>query len=113
MSFNSVVAIGRAAGTPELRYSSTGVPTCSFSIVMTRRMTVLGGERASETTSIDVVVHRRLAEICAQFIRKGREILVMGTLGQAPPVAPLTQRTRLEVVAQTVQFLGQDKPRRF
>ncbi len=111
-SFNSVVAIGRVTRDPELRYSPSGAPVCSFSIATTRRITTPSGESGSETTMLDVIAHRRLGELCAQFIKKGREILVMGTLRQTRWVDAKTKKptSKLKIVSQTVQFLGRQKP---
>jgi len=111
-SFNSVVVVGRVTRDPELRYSASGTPICSFSIATSRRITKASGERVNEITLLDVVAHRRLGEICAQFIMKGREVLVMGTLRQTRWVDPKTKepQSKLKVVAQQIQFLGRTKP---
>lgn len=108
MSFNSVVVIGRVARAPELRYLPSGSPVCSFTIATSRRFTTESGGSVSETTSINVDAHRRLGEICAQFLQVGREILVMGTLHQKRRGDPKTKDagSELRVLAQTVQFLG-------
>ncbi len=108
MSFNSVVVIGRAARAPELRYLPSGSPVCSFTIATSRRFTAESGISVSETTTINVDAHRRLGEICAQFLKTDREILVMGTLHQKRQGESKTKDagSELRVRAQTVQFLG-------
>ncbi len=106
--FNSVVVVGRLTRDPELRYAPSGAPVCSFGLATSRRFAKEDGKRGEETTFLDVDVWRRLAEICAQFLKKGREVLVMGTLRQSRWMDPKTQqaRSKIRVVANLVQFLG-------
>ena len=107
-NFNSVVIVGRVNRDPELRYSPSGAPICSFSIATSRRMTNEAGEKVEQTTFLDVDSSRRLAEMCAQFLKKGREVLVMGVLRQSRWTDPKTgePQSKIRVVAQVVQFLG-------
>jgi single-strand DNA-binding protein len=108
VSFNSVIVIGRVTRAPELRYLPSGSPVCSFTIATSRRFTAESGRSVLETTTINVDAHRRLGEICAQFLHKDREILVMGTLRQDRRAEPETRdaRSELRILAETVQFLG-------
>ena len=106
--FNSVVIVGRLTRDPELRYTPSGAPVCSFGVATTRRFTKEDGQKSETTTFLDVDVWRRLAEICSQFLKKGREVLVLGTLRQSRWTDAKTQqvRSKIRVVAQQVQFLG-------
>lgn len=106
--FSSVVIVGRLTRDPQLRYAPNGAPVCSLSVATSRRFRREGGERAETTTFIDVDVWRRMAEICAQFLKKGREVLILGSLRQSRWKDPKTQepRSKIRVVAQQVQFLG-------
>lgn len=107
-NFNSVVVVGRLTRDPELRYTPSGAPVCSFSIATSRRYVKEDGRREEATTFLDVDVWRRMAEICKQFLRKGREVLVLGSLRQSRWKDPKTQesRSKIRIVAQQVQFLG-------
>ena len=109
--FNSVVLLGRLTRDPELRYVANGAPVCSFSIATNHRYTKSDGQKAESVTFVEVAVWRRLAEICSQFLKKGREVLVTGTLRQDRWVDSKTQqpRSKLKVVAREVKFIG---PRR-
>jgi single-strand DNA-binding protein len=106
--FSSVVIVGRLTRDPELKYVANGAPVCTLSVATSRRFTKADGQKGQTTTFVDVDVWRRAAELCAQFLKKGREILVTGSLRQDRWVDARTQqnRSRLKVVAQTVQFLG-------
>ena len=97
--FNSIVVIGRLAGDPELRYAPSGAPVCSFSVATSRKCTLEGGTEIKKTLSLEVVVRRRLGELCAQFLKKGREVLVMGSLRQS-------KGGKVTIVASQVQFLN-------
>lgn len=106
--FSSVVVIGRLVRDPELKYVANGAPVCNFSVATSRRWTKTDGQRVEETTFLDVTTWKRLAEICNQFLKKGREVLVMGSLQQSRWTDKETKqpRSRIKVVASTVQFLG-------
>jgi len=106
--FNSVVLLGRLARDPELRYVGNGAPVCSFSVATNQNYTKSDGQKAQSVTFVDVTVWRRLAEICNQFLKKGRQVLVTGTLKQDRWLDTKTQqpRSKLKVVAREVKFLG-------
>ncbi len=107
-NFNSVVIVGRLTRDPELKYTPGGAPVCSFGVATSRRWTKEDGQKGEDTMFLDVDVWRRMAEICSQFLKKGREVLVMGSLRQSRWTDPKTQqpRSKIRVVAQQVQFLG-------
>ena len=86
----------------------SGAPVCSFSVATSRRWTNQEGQKSEATTFLDVDVWKRMAEICAQFLKKGREVLVMGSLRQDQWLDKNTQqpRSKIKIVAQQVQFLG-------
>jgi single-strand DNA-binding protein len=109
--FNSVVLLGRLTRDPELKYVANGAPVCKFSIATNHRYTKSDGQKAESVTFVEVDVWRRLAEICSQFLKKGREVLVTGTLKQDRWIDQETKQTRskLKVVAREVKFIG---PRR-
>lgn len=105
-NFNSVVIVGRLTRDPELKYAPSGAPVCSFGVATSHKYTKDDGTKAETTTFLDVSAWRRLAEICQQFLKKGREVLVMGTLRQSRWTDPKTNqsRSKIRVVAQNVQF---------
>jgi len=110
-NFNSVVVVGRLTRDPILQYVSNGAPVCRFTVATSNRYTKEDGQKAEWTTFLDVDVWRRLAEICNQFLKKGRQVLVMGSLRQSKWVDSKTQqpRSKIKIVAQTVQFLWSKK----
>lgn len=110
--FNSIVLVGRVTRSPELRCSPSGTPVCTFTVATTRRTYERDGQKSDQTMFLDVDAWRRLAELCAQFITKGHQVLVMGALRQSRWTDPRTRepRFKLKVIASQVQFLG-DSPK--
>ena len=106
--YNNVVLLGRLARDPELRYAPSGAPVCSFSIATNHRYTKSDGQKAQSVTFVDVDAWRRLAELCSQFLKKGRQVLISGSLKQERWVDKTTQqnRSRLKVLAREVKFVG-------
>ncbi len=105
--FTAVMIMGRLTGDPRLEYTPDGIPVCRFTVAIVRRSTRADGSRAESKASVEVTAQRRLAEICAQFLRSGREVFVAGTLEEARSRdrrgAPAP---RLRIAADTVQFLN-------
>ncbi len=105
---NSVVLVGRLVRDPELKYTPQGAPVCEFTLASNRRFTKKDGEKVEEVAFVDVVVWNRLAEISAEYLKKGRMIVVSGQLTQDRWEDKETgqKRSKLRVQAQAVQFLG-------
>ena len=106
--YNSVVLLGRLSRDPELKYAPSGAPVCTFSVATNQHYTKSDGQKAQAVTFVDVTAWRRLAELCSQFLRKGREVLVSGVLKQDRWIDAKTQqpRSKLKVVAREVKFVG-------
>lgn len=106
-NFNKVILMGNLTRDPELRYTPSGSPVCSFDLAVNRSYTTQAGERRDEVCYITVVVWGKQAETCAEYLRKGRGTLVEGRLTQRSWETPDGQkRSKHEVVGERVQFLG-------
>lgn len=79
-SLNRVQLIGNLTRDPELRYTPSGTAVCSFSIATNRSWTLDSGEKKDETEFHRIVAWSKLAEICSQFLTKGRKVYVEGRL---------------------------------
>lgn len=107
---NHVVLIGRLTKDPELRYTPNGVAVANFSLAVDRDFVNQAGER--ETDFIPVVVWQKLAETCANYLRKGRLAAVQGRLQVRSYETQEGQRRWIsEVVASNVQFLDRAEGR--
>lgn len=72
--------IGNLTRDPELRYTPSGAAVVSFSIATNRSWTTDTGEKKDEVDFHNIVAWRKLAEICSQFLTKGRKVYVQGRL---------------------------------
>lgn len=107
MTFQRVTLIGHLGKDPEMRYTPTGVPVTSFNVATSRRWTNANGESQEKTTWFRVTCWRKLAETTAQYLKKGRLVLVEGEVDvQAYTDREGSPRASLEVTATTVRFLG-------
>ncbi len=78
-SWNRVELIGNATRDPEIRYTPSGAAVCTFSIA-TNRTFVSDGEKKEEVDFHRLVAWNKLAELCAQLIKKGNKLFVSGRL---------------------------------
>jgi single-strand DNA-binding protein len=107
-SFNKVVLVGNLTRDPELRYTPKGTAIAKIGLAVNRVWTNEAGEKKEEVTFVDVDVFGRTAENVGQYMRKGRPILIEGRLklDQWDDKQTGQKKSRLGVVAETVQFLG-------
>jgi single-strand DNA-binding protein len=107
-SFNKVILMGNLTRDPELRYTPKGTAIAKIGLAVNRVWTTETGEKKEEVTFIDVDVFGRTAENVGQYMRKGRPIMVEGRLrlDQWDDKQTGQKRSKLGVVAETVQFLG-------
>ncbi len=105
---NRVILIGRLTADPALRYTPNGIPVANFALAVERPFKSQSGER--EVDFIDIVVWRRLAELCANHLGKGRLVAVEGRLQvRSYEAQDGSKRRAYEVVADSVQFLDWPK----
>jgi single-strand DNA-binding protein len=107
-SFNKVILLGNLTRDPEIRYTPKGSAVCDLGIAVNRQYTLENGERREEVTYVDVVLWARLAEIAAEYLKKGRPVFIEGRLqldtwddkqsGQ--------KRSKLRVIGENMQMLG-------
>lgn len=107
-SFNKVILMGNLTRDPELRYTPKGTAIAKIGVAVNRVWTNEAGEKKEEVTFVDVDIFGRTAENVGQYMRKGRPILVEGRLklDQWDDKQTGQKRSRLGVIAETVQFLG-------
>lgn len=107
-SFNQVVLMGHLARDPDLRYTPEGSAVCSLTVASNRKFTKKDGEKGEEVVFVDVTVWNRQGEMCTEYLKKGRAVLVSGRLVQDRWEDDATgqKRSKLRVVADSVQFLG-------
>jgi single-strand DNA-binding protein len=105
-SFNQVILMGNLTRDPELRTTPNGQSVCSFSLALNRSYKGADGNWQEATDYIDVVAWGPLGERVAQYLTKGRPALVNGRLQSRSWEQEGQKRSKVEVVAQDVTFLG-------
>ncbi|HTY08819.1 MAG TPA: single-stranded DNA-binding protein [Candidatus Edwardsbacteria bacterium] len=109
---NRVYMIGRLTKDPEVRQTTNGTPVANFTIALNRRYKNASGEWKDETTFVGVVVWQKLAELCKQYLTKGRAVLVEGKLqSHSWETEDGQKRSVLEVRADRVEFLDREGSR--
>ena len=102
---NRVTLTGRLTRDPELRYTGNGSPVTTLRIACSRKYRTRAGDTKEDTLFIDVVAWERTAEICAQYLGKGRPVYVEGRLQSRSWEKDGQKRNTIEMVADRVQFM--------
>ncbi len=107
-SFNKVILMGNLTRDPELRYLPKGTAVAKLGLAVSRSWRTETGELKEEVAFIDIEVFGRTAENVGQYLRKGSPALVEGRLRLDSWEDKQTQqkRSKLVVVADSVQFIG-------
>ena len=110
-SLNRVQLIGNLTKDPELRYTPTGAAVCTFGVATNRNWTTESGEKKEEADFHRIVSWNKLAELCSQFLVKGRKVYVEGRLSTRNWTAQDgTQRNTTEVVIDDMILLDSKRP---
>ena len=105
---NKVILIGNLGKDPEIRYTQSGTAVANFTMATTESWGGKDGqERQEKTEWHNIVVWARLAEICNQYLSKGRQVYIEGRI-QTRKWEDRDGNTRYttEIVAQNMQMLG-------
>ncbi len=107
MSVNKVILLGRLGQDPELKYTPGGSAVCNFSLATTESWTDKSGQKQEKTEWHRVVVWGKLAELCNQYLAKGRQAFLEGRLQtRSWDDKDGNKRYTTEILASTVQFIG-------
>jgi single-strand DNA-binding protein len=101
--YNKVFLIGNLTKDPELRYTPSGIPVARFTIAVNRPA---AKSEKNEVDFINIVAWRRLAEICGEYLKKGRPVSIEGRLQIREYDKDGEKRFFSEVVADGMQMLG-------
>ncbi|MBK8139037.1 MAG: single-stranded DNA-binding protein [Chloroflexi bacterium] len=106
--YQQITIIGNVGRDPDLRFTPQGIAVCDFSVAVNKRV---GGqnntEPRDETTWFRVTCWRQLAETVAKYVKKGKQIMVVGEVTASAYTDKNQQpAATLEITAQTVKFLG-------
>ena len=104
---NRAILIGRLGRDPELRHTSSGTPVANFSVATDEFWNDSNGERQRRTEWHNVVVWSRLAEICNQYLTKGKLVFIEGRIQTREwDDRDGNKRRTTEIVASDMRMLG-------
>lgn len=108
-SLNKVILIGNSTADAILRYTATNDAICTFSLATNRSWTTEKGEKKEETEFHRIVAWSKLAEICAQLIKKGAKLYLEGRISSKTVVREGVEHTYFEIVLEDMILL--ERPR--
>ena len=115
--YQQLTIVGYLGRDPEMRFTGSGTPVTSLDVAVTRTWTNDQGVKQEETTWFRVTAWNKQAETCAQYLKKGSQVLVTGTVkahaytgrdGQ-PGQAWKSKRILFAFLADRVQVPGMGK----
>lgn len=105
--YQQITIVGNVGRDPEMRYTQSGVPVCDFSVAVNKVWNNSQGERQEKTTWFRVTCWRGLAETVNQYLRKGRQVFVVGEIDASAYLNNAGQpAASLDLTATTVKFIG-------
>ncbi|MDX1387962.1 MAG: single-stranded DNA-binding protein [Acidobacteriota bacterium] len=111
-SVNKVILVGNLGRDPEVRYTASGTPVANFTMATSERWTDAAGEKKERTEWHRIVVWGKQAEIVGEYLRKGKQVYVEGSLQTRDWTdRDGNKRYTTEVKAQRVQMLGRPDDR--
>ena len=106
-SVNRIILVGRLGKDPELRYTADGTPVANFSLATDESFTDRTGDKQTRTEWHRIVAWKRLAEISGEFLSKGKQVYIEGSLRTRKwQDRGGNGRTTVEVVATRMVMLG-------
>lgn len=104
-SFNQAIIMGNLTRDPELRSTPGGQQVASFAVATNRSWMDASGERKEAVEYHEIVAWGKLGELTAQYLAKGRKVMVVGRLQTQSWEKDGVKRQRTEIVAADVNFL--------
>ena len=107
-SINKVILIGNLGRDPEVRYTPSGAAVCNVTVATSRNWKdKTSGERVEETEWHRVVFYDRLAEIAGEYLKKGRQVYVEGSLRTDKYTDKEgIERYSTDIIANEMQMIG-------
>ncbi len=108
-TINKAILIGRMGKDVDMKYTSSGVPIANFSVATNETWRDEQGNEKSVTDWHNIVAWRKLAEICAQYLKKGSQVYVEGKLRTRSWEKDGVKHYMTEIIAESIQMIGDKK----
>lgn len=108
-SLNRATIIGNTTKDIELKSTQSGQNVCSFSVATNRSWKGSDGEKKEQVEYHNIVAWGKLAEICAEYIKKGTKVYVDGRLQTREYETDSGKKSRTEIVAENVIILTKNE----
>src|SRR6516225_7401403 len=106
-SLNKVMLIGRLGKDPEIKYTPSGAPVAKFSLATDEVFKDRAGEQQRRTEWHNIVAWNKLAEICGEYLTKGRQVYIEGSIRSRQwEDQSGNKRTAYDIVAREMKMLG-------
>jgi single-strand DNA-binding protein len=106
-SVNKVILIGRLGKDPEVKYTPSGTPVAKFSLATDEAFKDRSGEQQKRTEWHNIVAWNKLAEICGQYLTKGKQVYIEGSIRSRQWEDQAgNKRTSYDIVAREMKMLG-------
>jgi single-strand DNA-binding protein len=104
---NKVILIGRLGKDPEVKYLPSGAPVAKFSLATDEVFKDRNGEQQQRTEWHRIVAWNKLAEICGQYLTKGKLVYIEGSIRSSQWEDQAgNKRTSYDIIASRMQMLG-------
>lgn len=108
-ALNLTLVEGRLTRDPSLFYTKSGISVCKFDIAVNYNFKIKG-EKTSEVSFISITTWNKIADVCAQYLKKGSKIRARGRLKQDTWLKQNGEKvTKIHIEASTIDFLGSSK----
>ena len=108
MSYQQITIVGHAGGDGEMKYTPGGKAVASFSLAVSKKWTGQNGEKQDKTTWFRITFWEKQAELVANYVKKGKEVMVIGEIEDARAFTDNkgNNRASLEVTGRQLVFLS-------
>src|SRR5207248_7192462 len=106
MNINRVVLTGNLTRDPEISATGSGLSVCKLGLAVNGRRKNSDGNWEEKANFFRVTVFGKQADNCAQYLKKGRAVAIDGRLEWSQWEAEGQKRESIDIIAETVQFLG-------
>jgi single-strand DNA-binding protein len=103
---NKVILVGNLGADPEVRYTAGGTAVCKFSLATSRKFTGKDGQKQEKTEWHRIVAWSKLAEICGQYLSKGKQVVIEGRIEYGSYEKDGVKHYTTDIVAENMTMLG-------